>query len=103
MFTESIYLQGKLVAAGLTAEETAREQDLAVSMERAWSEVMSYEFLQQQERKCSDDVFFEKLIENVRKAALKVQSLTRKAEELDRNALVKKLADLKTVDSFDAN
>jgi hypothetical protein len=91
------------VAAGLTAEETAREQDLAVSMERAWSEVMSYEFLQQQERKCSDDVLFEKLIENVRKAALKVQSLTRKAEELDRNALVKKLADLKTVDSFDAN
>jgi hypothetical protein len=72
MFTESIYLQGKLVAAGLTAEETAREQDLAASMERAWSEVMSYEFLQQQERKCSDDVFFEKLIENVRKAALKV-------------------------------
>ncbi len=71
IFTEFIYLQGKLMTAGLTAEETAREQDLATNMERAWSDVMSYEFLQQQERKCNDDVFFEKLIENVRKAALK--------------------------------
>jgi hypothetical protein len=42
---------------------------------------MSYEFLQQQERKCNDDDFFEKLIENVRKAALKIQSLVRKDEE----------------------
>jgi len=103
MFTEAIYLQGKSVVLGLTVEETAREEDLAASMGRAWTEVMSYDFLQQQERKCTDDVFFEKLIEYVRKAALKIQSLVKKAEELDRNALLKKLAELKTAGSFDNN
>jgi hypothetical protein len=68
-------MQGKSIATGLSAEETARMEELTEDLPMAWGRVMDYETLQQYLRNCDDDIFFEKLIGYCTKAALRVQNL----------------------------
>ncbi len=74
-FNEWIFLQGKSIATGLSAEETARMEELTEDLPMAWGRVMDYDTLQQYLRNCDDDIFFEELIGYCTKAALRVQNL----------------------------
>ena len=60
----------------------------------------SYERLQQHPRNCDDDEFFEKLIVNTSKAALKLQNLAKRAEIQYRDKLYTELRGYKTRDGY---
>jgi exonuclease III len=103
IYNELVFLQGKDVATGLTEEEVERQAHLAEQVTGAWTRVISYEHLQRHQRKCNDDVFFEKLILITREAAIKLQNLVTKAENFEKNKLLDKLRYLKKNDGYSVN
>ncbi len=103
IFNELIFLQGKQIATGMTDVETARIRELTEDLSMAWGRVVTYDVLQQYPRICDDDIFFEKLLVNCTKAALRVQNLVKKAESFDRNAILKRLSSLKNNVDYDVN
>jgi hypothetical protein len=94
-FNEAVLLQGKVTSGEATEEEKTSVADLCRRMDEAWDRVVAYDILQQYPRKCDDDFFFELLITFTSRAAFKLQDLSNKSENLDRNRLLERLVKLK--------
>lgn len=99
-FNELIFLQGKGVLQDLDDDELRRQDLLHEQSAAVWTTVLSYERLQQFPRKCDDDAFFEKLILNTSKAALKIQNLAKRAEDQYRDRLRNELKGYKTMGRY---
>jgi hypothetical protein len=64
---------------------------------------ISYDHLQRYQRKCDDDIFFEKLIVLTRDAAIKLQKSSTKAENFEKTKLLEKLRTFKKNGSYSTN
>ena len=102
-FNSLCILSAKEVLGDLTEPERDQAATLAVEMEDEWADVMPYDILQLQERYVPDDVFFENLIENTRKAALSLQKNQSIAECSEKNRLLASLLILKRGGGLEAN
>ena len=99
-FNELIFLQGKGVFQDLDEDELRRQDELHELTAEAWATVSPYARLQQYPRNCEDDEFFEKLILNTSKAALKLQNLAKRAEVQYRDKLCTELRGYKTMAGY---
>jgi hypothetical protein len=101
-FNELVFLQGKAAVTGLTEEETANEERIRARVAEAWTDVISYERLQNYPRNCDDDIFFESLIMYTSKAAMTLQSRAILAENCERTGLLGRLKKIKQNDRYEA-